>query len=340
MGKRRRLSERELVNLRKAKRDGYRSFRYGSSRPVSLPRIFTGEKRRHMVSRVLDVLRDWRLSPFEHEGSTRAGIRSGLVMIGHGWHQSDQEAEALIAEGLHLMGAKRPTWAQGQPEYVIARENCAQCGGPLDQEAIANHDRFCSHDCRRIMQTWRNANYHNAMASRARWAYEVTRKEGIPERRCEWCGDIFKPATPDAATCCPEHAAKLREQRAGRAIPDRQCKNPACGKTFHPATRHVEYCRLECHREHQAAMLGTALCENPDCGKPFEKRYAFAKYCGGKCRKAVERGKALPPKPCAHCGEMFGPKQAKNIYCSRSCARRDRDCKASAFMCEEVKEAA
>ena len=89
MGKRRRLTDREINVLRWANREGYKSYRYGSTAPVSLPRVFTGEARRHMVGKVIDVLRDWRFSPFEHEGPARAGIRTGLMrvslMSGHGF---------------------------------------------------------------------------------------------------------------------------------------------------------------------------------------------------------------------------------------------------------------
>lgn len=335
-----RPSERKLILARKAARDGYATFRYGSASPVSLPRVFTGEKRRSMVAKAMDVLRDWRESPFEHEGAARAGIRAGLCMDGHGWQVADNEAAALIEEGLHLMGAKRPSWAAGQPEYTIGRENCANCRGPLDDEALARRDRFCCDECRRMMRTYRNDRYHYAAAEATKWAYAVACKEGIPERSCEWCATMFKPATPDTVACSPAHAAKLREQRAGRAIPDRECKNPSCGKRFQPAKRTVEYCCSACHREHQADLIGPSLCENPACGKVFHPRFAFEKYCEAKCRRAVERARTLPPKPCLRCGREFEPRKPSVAYCSRSCASKARAEKASAFICEEIKEAA
>lgn len=331
-----RPSERKLILARKAARDGYATFRYGSASPVSLPRVFTGEKRRSMVAKAMDVLRDWRESPFEHEGAARAGIRSGLCMDGYDWQRADNEAAALIEEGLHLMGAKRPTWAAGQPEYTIGRENCANCRGPLDDEAIASRDRFCCEECRTVMRTYRNQRYHYAMADRARWAYDVARKEGIPERDCGYCGKRFKPATMDAVACSASCAANMRPNK----IPDRPCKNPACGKPFHPQNRKVEYCCAACHREHQAELIGPSLCENPACGKVFHPRFAFEKYCEAKCRRAVERARTLPPKPCMRCGREFEPRKASAAYCSRSCASKARAERASAFICEEIKEAA
>lgn len=106
---------------------------------------------------------------------------------------------------------------RGQEEYVIGRENCVQCRSLLDEQAIASRDRFCTADCWRIMQTWQNANYHYAMADRARWADGVARKEGIPERACAWCFTVFKPATPDAVACSSEHAASGHDADAGEA---------------------------------------------------------------------------------------------------------------------------
>lgn len=301
-----------------------------------LPRIFTGQKRKSMVSRTLDVLRDWRQSPFEHEGPARAGIRQALCLDGYDWPLADNEALALVEEGLRLIGAKRPTWIQGQPEYTIAKERCAQCNGPLDEQSIANHERFCSSECRRVMRTWRNANFHYQMAAQARLAYDLARKAGIPQRDCAYCGVRFKPRVATARTCSPEHAAKLRAIETGRAIPDRTCRNPACGKVFHPQFRRVQYCSTACHRDHQAAMIGERQCANPACGKPFQARFAFEKFCGGKCRREAEKGRRLAPVACAHCGEPFEPREAKNRFCGRSCASKARSAKASAFRCDET----
>lgn len=347
MGKRRKLSKTNADYLRqqlnREARTGYATYRYGSTKPVSLPRIFTGQKRQHMVGKVMDLMRDWRYSPFEHEGAARAGVRTALVLDGKGWHQADFEAEALVGEALHLMGAKRPSEAEAAPEYTIAKEHCANCHGPLDDESIANHERFCCPECRTAMRTYRNARYWLQMTITARWAYEVARREGIPERDCQWCGRLFKPATPETVTCSRAHAAKLREQKAGRGIPMRACENPACGKQFQPSKRVVKYCCDSCFREHQAAISVEKLCENPACGKPFKGRYAFQKYCGGKCRDAMNYKKPLPARRCLRpsCGREFIPKKSTVMFCDRICARNYReDAKASAFICEEVKKAA
>ncbi|OWK20076.1 hypothetical protein AJ88_33085 [Mesorhizobium amorphae CCBAU 01583] len=54
--------------------------------------IFGADKRKHVVNQMMDVMADWRLSPFEFEGSCRAGLRSALCLAGHSWQRADDEA--------------------------------------------------------------------------------------------------------------------------------------------------------------------------------------------------------------------------------------------------------
>lgn len=320
-------------------------------------RIHRGEARKVMVGKVMDVLRDWRLSPFEHEGSTRAGIRAALVLEGHEWHRADDEAAGLVAEGLRLLGAVRPTWIQGQTEHVIARENCAQCRGPLDEEAITNHDRFCSDECRRIMRTHQNANYHYAMLDRARWAYEVARKEGIPEKPCGWCGTMFKPASLKTETCSTECREKLLRSR----LKNRVCRN--CDEVFKPSKPHQKYCCLECTVEAQAekgkaerrARLEPRKC--PECAEMFEPNTMRQRLCSKRCKDRAFRRRNLKPdtpkkerqpaepRPCMECATVFAPMHPAAVFCSINCGRRYRYREGPAkrlsnFLCEEVKEAA
>ncbi|MHA6644561.1 hypothetical protein [Mesorhizobium sp. A623] len=273
-------------------------------------RIFRDEARKVMVRKVMDVLRGWSLSPFEFEGSAHTGIRVAMILDGHPWGASDLEATLLVREALHLLGAVRPSWIQGQPEYVIAKENCAQCRGPLDDEAIANHDRFCCEECRRIMQTWQNRNYHYAMADRARWAYEVARKEGISERPCAWCRTPFKPYRIEAEACSPS----CRENLTRAKLKHRDCAN--CEEAFRPSKPFQKFCCLECKIEAEAKK--------------------------GK----AERAARLEPRKCRECDEMFEPGSMRNSLCSKRCKdrayyrRKAMKAEASAFVCEEVKQAA
>ena len=126
-------------------------YRYGrpTGKKVTLPEIFTGESRTHAREGILDKLRDWRLSPFENEASCRTGIRQTLCLKGHGWQVSDVTAESIVSEGLHLLGAERPDWNEGQRHYSIPRENCVRCGCAIDEADQTRGYRFCSTVCAR-----------------------------------------------------------------------------------------------------------------------------------------------------------------------------------------------
>ncbi len=317
-------------------------------------RIFRGDARAAMVRKVMDRLRDWRLSPFEFEGATHAGIRVALVLDGHPWGASDQEAGLLVREALHLLGAKRPTWIQGQREYIIARENCAQCGGPLDEESIANHDRFCSDECGLIMREQQNRNYHYAMAERARWAYEVARKAGISEKPCGWCGTMFKPYRPEAEACTPTCREKLMRAK----LKNRVCAN--CDEVFRPAKSHQKFCCLECNieaqarkgKEERAARLEPRTCA--ECGEVFEPTNMRHTLCSKRCKDRAHRRRNPPapkkrqpadPRACMECGTMFAPMKNFAVFCSIKCGQRFRRREGPTrrlgdFLCEEVKEAA
>lgn len=75
----RQLTQRELIAIQTdvTRRDTTRAMRPGKVQP-----IYRGEKREHMVSKIMDIMRDWRSSPFEHEGSYHHGLRSGALPAG------------------------------------------------------------------------------------------------------------------------------------------------------------------------------------------------------------------------------------------------------------------
>lgn len=294
MSKRRRIRVAELT-----------SYRSGASKSVTLPCIFTGKARAAKVDTVLDVMRDWRLSPFELEGPTVAGIRSGLCLAGHAWRRADAEAAALVGEALRVMGAQRPSWEKGQPEYVIAREDCANCRGPLDAEAIARHDRFCCTECRTVMKQYRNQRYWFAAREASRHASYIARKEGAPPRPCDWCGRAFKPAHARTEVCSIE--CKNAREKARQA--ERACGN--CGQRFQPSNARGMYCSRSCNIAAQAT------------------------------RDKAMRLDRLEPRNCLECGEVFEPRTFRARLCSKACKdrgyhRRKAEAKAaSPFICEE-----
>jgi len=347
------LSDIERNTLRTVARTGYKTYRYGSTRPVTLPRVFKGEARKARVPTVLDIMRDWRLSPFEHEGNVRAGVRSGLCLGGHkgqkiGWHQADREAEALIGEALHLMGAKRPTLLEGQRQYSIEREYCQWCRGPLDDEDRTGHRRFCSAECSRSARNHNLPLFQTVSGiMRAAACYTVA-KELQPQQECQWCKNLFKPASllkkVKTVTCSVEcnraYVASLRGRQ--------KCQH--CDESFTPRWVNDKFCCVECQKTHrnQSRRAETAERHQPTrcerCGEQFIPKKAGTRFCGHRCRwKAVQERKQErnSDRQCPECRVVFKPVRPEAKCCSPRCALSFRarvaaKSQESAFICEAV----
>jgi hypothetical protein len=89
------------------------------------------------------------LTPLSYEALFRQVIRSQLCLQGWRWHPADQVACDLVGVVLSILQAKRPTWEEGQREFVsyggrlIQRTRCVKCHAPLADEQI----KFCSSLC-------------------------------------------------------------------------------------------------------------------------------------------------------------------------------------------------
>lgn len=88
-------------------------------------------------------------SLFGLEGPLRAGIRSDLCLAEWQWETADLMARDLLAEAFRRARAVRPTWYEGQPDWVIheglliQRERCVKCGKQLPD----GHKKYCSNLC-------------------------------------------------------------------------------------------------------------------------------------------------------------------------------------------------
>jgi mono/diheme cytochrome c family protein len=106
-------------------------------------------------------------SLFGLEGPLCAAIRSDLCLQGWRWRDANDMAKLLLSEAFFVVGAERPSWAEGQPEWVISagnlieRTRCANCHGPLPEE----RPKFCSDLCK---------NAHGLRVMRLREAQEDT----------------------------------------------------------------------------------------------------------------------------------------------------------------------
>lgn len=111
---------------------------------------------------------------FGLEGPLVAVLRADLCLRGWAWWRADMAARDLVGEALRTLGAKRPSWQEGQPEWcdggVIRsqRIRCANCGGaPLPPENKVFCCRHCGDNFRKKL-AWQDDLEARRAASRLR----------------------------------------------------------------------------------------------------------------------------------------------------------------------------
>lgn len=88
-------------------------------------------------------------SLFGMEGPLRHEIRSDLCLQAWGWAAADLLVRDLLSDVFNKVGAERPAWNEGQPEWVIEsgtlieRTRCVNCSRPL----LDGRKKFCSDLC-------------------------------------------------------------------------------------------------------------------------------------------------------------------------------------------------
>lgn len=219
-------------------------YRYGAAKPVTLAPIWNSEKRKSVVSKTMDIMRDWRLSPFEYEGETVAGIRSGLCIAGHGWSRSDKAARDAVEAALHQLGAKRPTWEQGQPDYVERRETCVWCKGELEISRSGSGYKYCSPECARIALQKRDFQIRSTADKTFAAAKLMLERAKQPLITCERCGKSFHPLPRRKQRFCSNYCAL--HGRAPRPELDHICR--FCGRTFKSTAKVSSLCSDVCQR--------------------------------------------------------------------------------------------
>lgn len=127
------------------------------------PRQLNRDKRRHLIGTVAGLMKAAKESGtaatlLNFEGPCRHGLRSRLTLEGWRWQDADDMATEIVAAALRQIGAQRPTWAEGQPEYVqngagalIERTRCIRCHGPLPEGHFKFCDRLCGQSHREII---------------------------------------------------------------------------------------------------------------------------------------------------------------------------------------------
>ncbi len=209
------------------------------------PRL-SKEKHRAIIEAVALILKTGEPTMFAYEASCRHGIRQQLCLEGWSWDLADAVAADIVAEALRLIGAKRPTWQEGQPEWTQqgvlreVREHCARCRKPIPQEridrSVATPAKYCSMECTdaakvdmyriREGEEWRARHRAQEAARLAKL------RAAMPPKPCAYCGDMFHPAParpgrPETTFCSPRCRNKARSRffvpgKGIRKHPDRR----------------------------------------------------------------------------------------------------------------------
>lgn len=158
--------------------------------------------------KIADIARIAEPTPFAVEGPCKAGIRASLCLQGWKWADADAAAAEIVTGALNVVGAERPTWEQGQPEYTqpgalpIQREYCARCGKKLPE----GHRMWCGDVCARAANNDRVAmrmdEEGRARRRAQQAATEAKWQERQPTQECEGCGLMFKPKSRRGQRFC------------------------------------------------------------------------------------------------------------------------------------------
>lgn len=269
---------------------GLTEFRYGSEKPKAVTdRVFEGQRREQVVEVILTSLREYSLTKFEYEGACRAGLRAKLCLQGHPWRIAEHEAKTIVAEALRRLGAVRPVWEEGQPEFLISKENCVRCGGPLDEDDIERRVRFCSQMCRESAKLHRTEIFSFQEKKTYKHSFYIKAKKAAEERSCHACGKSFLSIKPDQAFCSNECRARTRINPA--RLRDCEC----CGERFlakGAMNRLEKYCGIVCYETTRAKGF-EKTCEH--CKTSYRAKTPQGRFCSSVCndRAKYERRKAL-----------------------------------------------
>ncbi len=252
--------------------------------------IYHGHKRKHVIDRIVSAMSDWRVTPFENEGTFVAGVRSTLCMQGHPWAVAHSEASALVNEALRSLGAKRPTWEEGQRNYVTPHDQCAWCDGPIDANLMVGHTngRFCSSECARAAITHRNLSRIRKESRVFHEAWNIIQRTRNKEIACEACGKQFRPLFAAGRFC----SRKCIGGRPKRDWPERTCL--ACGIIFKckrpDESERGKFCSVRCSADFGSARRYERNCVV--CTEPFVAKAAHGKCCTQRCATFYSKIKA------------------------------------------------
>lgn len=192
----------QIVRLRKALANWERDEAIKRRDVPVIPRKMNADRKRHLIDRAIDGLSGWRFSHFEHEATVRQALRVKFIHEGSSWAEADATAAHIVEHALHRIGAKRPTWAQGQPEYQERHKHDAyrycqnhRCRRMLTED----QPKYCCENCaiNHRNYRWKQDNA-DAVKAAARVYGQTVPKETKAEQWQNWRD---KWDTSDCATC-------------------------------------------------------------------------------------------------------------------------------------------
>jgi len=241
-----------------------------------------------MVRRVAEILDDPDApSRFAHEGACRHGLRSAFCLAGAKWDVADAMAATIVSAALVSIGARRPAWHEGQPEWaqdgiiLVERTLCARCGGQIPDDA--GHGRkYCSDVCR------------------SAGTAQLARAHGIRRTWAEYSA---------------ARAAQKEHNRRQREVPCEHCGKPYIRRD--EMHRPQRYCSHQCYSKAKIGRYRLRKKSCKQCGTKFQPRHSSSVFCSNACRLA---DRAIKPVACAHCGKDFLPDtKGRRLYCSHEC---------------------
>jgi len=257
----------------------------------------TVERKAHLITKAMDIMDDWRLTPFEYEGACRASMRSALCLSGSPWDHADAEAAEIVRQALAGMGAERPDWDEGQPELLTPRDECAWCHGPIEDDPDQVR-RFCSVECARASILRRNeeGNYRETLIGRS--AFKLVDRSTKRPRKCAQCGKEFRPVhNGKDQRYCSRTCVDLSLQTGGF---NHQCVE--CGISFNTRLSRSKFCSHKCVGQHQKKRTSARFLVRCEwCGSHFIGKSGNATFCSNAHKLAKSRhmrgvSKALPPE--------------------------------------------
>lgn len=274
------------------------------------PQKLNRQRFERLLDATIKIMKTRSWSKFEFEGACRSGIRAGLCLEGWRWPHADLQAVEIVETALNRIGAVRPRWDEGQPEYVIEglveRTRCVHCARAIPEERTRPNVKYCGGVCAKAsikQKQIRSGERLNMVEYLA--AMSVKSNKTLQERsgNCEVCGTFFLSDQRDRRFC--SQACKKVEQVR---YPPRPCD--ICSAIYKP----------------KMARAGITRTCSVGCGNELRRR-TFA---------AIR----LPPREtaCKTCATIFtSPRSLKpRNYCSAPCNPYASKAQRRSILCEEI----